>query len=160
MPKDKEQHPIEYMANLVVTGLVIMLFWTLWEMIYHRVAPHTWYFNYYDVIPEKSEYKVGEDICFLSDSEFKKDGEVLWNDILFCENEKGVFTRFSEFNSQNTYIEASERKPVDQLKAWKYRSQTPDYEVECYLISNITWSLPYGIDKKQRVVGQKFLITE
>ncbi len=123
------------------------------SQMYYLFMPITYWFHYSSVEPV-GDIVVGEKPKFLSTMEAFKDINLKYNDISFCKyNGEEKFTYKNEAPS-SSYGKAPSGVEVNE---WEY-GHTIDFPGECYLKANIILQLPFGIERVQTVVSDKYKV--
>lgn len=145
--------------------LLFSLLPILIEYWFIRLAPHTFWFDYKSVEPEKAIAAPGEVIKFISTSQINRPVDFDWVDVLRCENPAGIpYFAGSDILSDDEKKEinnpfatatssAREVQPRELgVKFWEYPAKLPfDEGTCCYLESTIEAHLEFGIDKKEQI---------
>lgn len=119
---------------------------------YIKTVPFNNYVEYYSVTPQKNNFQTGEELWFVSDSEYKKPVVAEWNDVLFCNFGEG-FVYVKSYNSNRDYVAPRARSK----KPWNF-NYAVTRPAECYLESGIKIRVENGIEKTMIYTGEKFKI--
>jgi hypothetical protein len=107
-------------------------------------ANHHWV-EYETVKPLKPVVKVGQPLEFVSIKDTHRGCDLTFNDILYCKN--GSPETYRYYASQDSgHINCMSE--AGQALQWRFRHRVTE-PTECYLQSNITLHLPWGIKKHQ-----------
>lgn len=119
---------------------------------YVKSQPFEQYAVYYDVKPLKDTFSVGEELWFVSDSEFKRPVSAVWNDVLFCDFGDGE-SFVTSYQTSKDYVEPRERKSTK----WNF-----NYAVKkpatCRLESSVKIKVEFDVEKNDIVHGQEFRV--
>lgn len=117
--------------------------------------PTTFWFEYLSIKPDKSNFKIGEDIVFVSHNIKYRTSNLFWEDVLYCKRSgNGEFKYYSIYTSSKNDVQAGER----EISKWVYRGTVPDYPSICKLESYIEHRDRSGVIKSQSVKGEEFYI--
>jgi hypothetical protein len=121
---------------------------------YYQVMPITHWVNYETVKPLKQVVKVGQPLEFVSKKDTHRRCDLTFNDILYCRN--GQPDNYRYYASQDSgHINCMSE--AGQALQWRFRHRVTE-PTECYLQSNITLHLPWGIKKHQTIEGDIFRV--
>ena len=121
---------------------------------YYQVMPIEHWVEYETVKPLKPVVKVGQPIEFVSIKDTHRRCDLTFNDILYCKN--GDPESYRYYASQDSgHINCMSE--VGQALQWRFRHRVME-PTECYLQSNITVHLPWGIKKHQTLQGEIFKV--
>lgn len=128
-------------------------------LFYHSMDYDYWF--YYDSVkPVKTEFMIGEELKFESNSVFYRNSHVIWNDILRCKNEADEqFSFYSNYTSENINVIGVGADKTPSSKQWFYQAVIPNKLSICYLTSVIQVQLPLGLTKTQQITGPEFVIS-
>lgn len=114
------------------------------------------FFYYHQVEPEKEVFTTDEELKFISVLDVKKQIDFHWNDILRCQydNDGNGFTNVGSMNSNADKPSIAEGK----IAPWVYSGPKPQTPAECFLESNVSASVGYGVIKTQKVISDSFRI--
>lgn len=119
---------------------------------YIKALPFEKYAQYYSIEPERPVFKVGEELKFVSDSEFKLPVSAYWSDILQCDFYDGHgFGYYRVYTSSEDYVKPRDRKQT----VWAYPS-TVNKPASCFLDSTTRIKVEYGIEKTFNYHSQVF----
>ena len=135
--------------------VLTMAFALMSYFIVLNLMPATYWFKYEKVEPSKEVFAEGEQLFFRSYADFRRGGHVRWNDVLRCDTGHG-FGFFSFYNSEANM--SPNGGVPENPTPWPFRASTPVPPAECYLESNVTLDLPFGITKTQKIIGPTFEI--
>ena len=124
---------------------------------YFSIMPFSHWIRYDSVDPAKNTFKVGEQLEFISTTLTQRRCNLEFNDILYCRNGlPNSFKFYADYNSSHDNCKPSkERKQT----TWKYGHAVAEPNT-CYLESNITLKLPWGINKTYSYKGKAFTVIE
>lgn len=149
------------MAEMCLKGAVayvmtVALFVAL-QYTFYKIMPMSFWIEYQSIEVPAKVLSLGEPPVFVSHAtgSTERSADIEWNDVLRCnfdENGHG-FKYLSNYESSVTAY-----KPEESVRAtsWQYNSAVPDSPAICYLDSTITLILPYGIEKHQNVITNRF----
>ena len=135
--------------NWILVGFPLIGMWHLAAFSYFCTIPADWVFQYKSILSTQGEYKAWEKIKMITDADWFMDAKVTWIDSLRCPPVYFV----------NQSISYWQKYEGDKARwEWLYQGETPQMETSCYIDSRIVASLPYGIEKEQRLRSNDFFI--
>ena len=153
---EKKNRLLTIGISSIFFGLLLPLASLGVEVLVYKFAPNSFWFEYHLIQPAQDEFPMDEHPTFISTSEVNQAVFMEWNDILRCDLKDGKGYRFfSSYTSENSRVEKKEMSS----SAWTYGSDIPTVEATCYLESNISITLPFGIKRTQKIIGKKFMFT-
>ena len=165
--RDEYKSPSAWILS--ATGGFLLLFLmtipvTLSDIFIERYMDHTRWFNYYSVTTIKDYFKVGEKIASRSDSEWYRETNVKWHDILWCEYHddhysKGMHQVSSFTDSRPSHGPAKRVKHPETNSAWTYQGELPERAGVCFFESHIT-TVGKWADNTQIIKSNLFDIVE
>lgn len=113
---------------------------------------HTFWGEYFAVKPAKKEYKVGEQLEYISDSARYRVTDILWEDSLFCMSPSSDELKFvSRFPDPAKAV-----RPKDRAEnKWDYQGRVPDYSTSCCMVSKIFYKPMLLVEKPEIIDGCK-----
>lgn len=114
------------------------------------------FFTYHKVEPEKDIFTKDEELKFISFLDVKRPLNFAWNDILRCKYD-GDSNGVTTVGSMNTFAVQPVIK-TGKVSAWVWSGPKPQTPALCFLESNITASVGYGVTKTQKVISDDFRI--
>lgn len=124
----------------------------IYQMIEEIYMPPKYWFEYHSITPEKTHFKIGEKIRFVSERTVKRPTTFVWQDALYCDfhDGRGMGT-YSIYESVNAIIE-----PQEYFSGpWTYHAPVPVLRATCELRSTVTAKLRYR-DKVQFLKSPQF----
>lgn len=148
---------LEYVTKVLANGIFFVALYTAGEYAFYRAMPMSGWVDYKYVTPVKTEFKVGEDLKFISFAEINHSPTIEWNDILYCiDSETNKLERYSSFTSKTEA--AKNRTVASDAPTWKYGGEVPKSPASCCLDTQVKLFLPYDIEKVQTLKGELFKI--
>lgn len=135
-----------YSINTPIVLCVFIALFTVVQFAYYSFVPIDWLVNYKKIVPEFID-NPGKVAFFRSYSDWNTDHNVVrWDDELWCKSANNEYYVHSSATAHGTrhHEDYSEKGLL-----WLYRAPHPEKESECFLKSNVTVYLPYGIVKHQ-----------
>ncbi len=114
------------------------------------------FFVYHKVEPEKNVFTKEEELKFISFLDVKHPLVFAWNDILRCKYD-GDTNGLTTVGSMNTYAVQPEVK-TGKVVAWVWSGAKPQTPALCFMESNITAPVGYGVTKTQKIISDDFRI--
>ena len=114
------------------------------------------FFLYQKIEPEKDSFSKDEELKFISFLDVKRPLNFAWNDILRCkyDNDNNGFTNVG---SMNTFAVQPTIKN-GKVSAWVWSGPKPQTPALCFMESNISASVGYGVKKTQKIISDDFRI--
>ena len=140
------------LAKMVVGYLGAVLVVFSFDFAYTHFAPMSNWIEYHSVEPTRTSFDPGQLVTFQSERSIRRPVAVEFLDILHCDIQgQEVYTSVYKSAAYNQEI-------GHDIAVWSYGGFLPDRPVECYLESNVTAALDYGVRKTQIITGNKFLL--
>lgn len=146
--------------NLIIKGLIsyvfVLIFMLLTQLVFYTLSPVSYWFEYQSITPTQQVFTSNEPIRFISLSDIKKPGKMIWNDILYCKYDNET-TYSSIYISAKVYTEPSYN--VDkEVKSWQYNGTPISRPTKCFLEANTCMEIQYGIKKCAITKTESFLL--
>lgn len=142
-----------FIVNLILNGVFLYSVYLMILFAFFWFSPTSWYFQYFSVEPVAKPVEIGSDFILMeSDLRVVTDGNLRWNDVLRCSQTNGIFTFFSNYDTEADMVFRTERRATQ----WEYRGELPTEESTCRMYSTITRELPFGIQKQQVITSETF----
>jgi hypothetical protein len=139
-------------------ALIVVLFAIILTAVYSFLiaTPASFWFEYVSV-ESFGEQKINKPLRFKSNMIVRRTATLSWNDVLRCQN--GLADSYVIHSTQDTkgVCLPPTKEFVDVH--WTYRHGITEPTV-CYMVSNITISLPFGIVKTVSVEGETFEVVQ
>lgn len=144
----------KHFAVVILTVFIPFIIILGTHYLYYKVLPREYFFEYDRVVPADNLYNLEEKPIFISYSNIKKNLDLKWNDILYCDVDFDGhgYLYFTNYQSSRENVKPSNQKS----KPWVYNIEGPNIPATCYLSSSITAVFPYGIEKRQHIESEKF----
>lgn len=142
-------------VNLVSYATIFTALFLMVSFFIVSLLPHTFWFNYEDVRPQKQEFSIDEPITFVSELAVYRDVKFKWLDTLRCriDGENG-FIQVSQYSSESGVVEPH---PIKE-SVWRYDSLGPRRPSECFLDTHIEVEVAPLIIKEQDLESVLFTI--
>lgn len=133
-------------SSLAVAWCLLLYFMYLFFM------PASHWLEYESVTPEKEVFEVGEELRFVSNRVVHRKVNLEFDDVLYCADNSYDRDRFME-----SYQSSTVAYPTNGLEEahWNLNRHV-GYATDCYLRSNITLKLPWGVKKHIVINGPRF----
>jgi hypothetical protein len=136
--------------GVVLYGVFLLLFYG-----FLSVMPTSFWFTYHSVEPATIPAEINKDyIAMRSTLTVRQEVNMNWNDVLRCKSPTGMWSFYSQYDSSAQTITVGENK----VSEWKWRGIMPQTPALCRVDSTITTNLSMGVEKKQFIQSQEFLI--
>lgn len=146
---------LEFLFDIFTNGVILYGGYLLFSYAIYSLSPVSWYFQYSSVEPVTVPIEIGANFILMeSRLKVNTDGNMTWNDVLRCHQDNGLFTFFSNYDSNAEIV----YKGDERLVQWYYRGKLPTQPSHCRLDSTITRELPFGISKQQTISSKVFEI--
>lgn len=132
-------------ATLAAAWVFIMV------VLFYLLAPLTFWFEYTDVAPTQSVF-INAQPSFYSTAIFYRNVRIEWNDVLRCTTHTGL----GYYSEQNTSDIIRKDTAFSGLTPWQYLAPIPVPPATCQVTHNITATFPFGINRTQTIVSDKF----
>lgn len=145
------------MIHKIVSGMVILVTTVAMAIVvyftYLVIMPMEHWVDYKSVEPTKDVFCAHEPLVFESRFSTYRSVDMKFNDILYCSATKDDknFVYTSSYDSRHTKV--SEK--AEGITRWRYNQLVP-IPSYCYLQSNISIELPWGIKKSKTINGRGF----
>jgi len=114
------------------------------------------FFAYQKVEPEKDVFTKDEELKFISFLDVKRPLNFAWNDILRCKYDSDS-NGLTTVGSMNTFAVAPAVK-TGKVSAWVWTGPKPQRPALCFMESNISASVGFGVVKEQKIISDDFRI--
>lgn len=141
----------DYIEPIVMFGMLFFLV----EFFFLKYMPYTHWYEYVEVRPVEQVFELWEEPYFQSFADFHRTTKVEWFDTLRCDFDDDI----DLYQFYYTYHSAAlAKKSVAQVdpSPRRYAHPWPSIPATCYLDTLIIGNLDYGIQKKQRIIGETF----
>lgn len=151
---------IPYAISIGFWATVLPLLSMAVQYTYFSFVPQTSFFEYESVSPIQERYTQDQELVMLSTAEFKKPVNVRWNDRLFCDCSVGKECKEGVYTLQSSFLSESVKKEPTKYKSttWIWEGRRPQGKSSCYIETNITIFLPFGIRKTQILNTEVFVL--
>lgn len=154
--------------NALIFAAVFSVFPMTIEYIYISILPTSYWFDYDKIIPVSPEFEVGEHPKFVSYAIIKRPVKIQWVDVMRCSlNNHDYFYRSYKTDAfiRNPVIFPrvifDEDSGKDITSTWEYGYPVPNkVGTTCFIESNITAELPFGIKKTQHIKSDEFKVVK
>lgn len=152
---------IIYNLTRLPTAIFFMLFlyFLMFVVEYAYIRHLTYYsdyFEYQSITSTKQSYEVWEDIFFISHIIREKPLYMEYSDILRCQIPWTDYTWYSSTITKSKLID----KTWEFTSEWRYEWDIPKTPARCYLDSQPSVLLDYGLKKTQRLRSNYFIIED
>ena len=136
--------------GVVLYGAFLLLFYA-----FLNVMPTSFWFTYHSVEPATIPAEITKDhIAMRSTLTVRQEVNMSWNDVLRCKSPTNMWSFYSQYDSNAQTITVGENK----VSEWKWRGVMPQTPALCRIDSTITTKLSMGVEKKQFIQSQEFMI--
>lgn len=144
-----------FILDIWLNGIVLYGIFLLTSYAFYQFSPTFLYFRYTSIEPVTEPALISDEyILMRSTLKVNLDGNLYWNDVLRCRDNRGNFTYFSQYDTNAQVVYRGDTKTSE----WYYRGDKPAYPAECVVTSTITRKLPFGIEKHQHITSKVFAI--
>ena len=148
-----------------MTRLGHMIYWCCFAIVsfvcfaisFYFFAPMSLWAEYYSINPVSDEFVVGDQPYFISEREIFRESTLEFNDVIFCREDDEL-----DFNSYAYFVSGRAGIPPTNGRSkmlWPY-DHSLNQAGSCYMHSTITLDLPFGVHKRQTIVGPIFKVVE
>lgn len=114
------------------------------------------FFLYHKVEPSQKEYKQGDELKMISFLDVYAPVNFRWNDILCCDylNDEQGYSFIGAQITEADNVSLGEGK----ISQWVWSGTKPLTPAKCFIESNITAEVGFGVEKEQKVISDDFKI--